>query len=112
MSRDDAHVLDILNAARKAVSFVRGIERTTFEQDERTQSAVLYQLTILGEAAKRVSEPYRQQHPEVPWRRMSGTRGRVVHEYDRVSLDRVWEVLQEDLPALIVVRGTLEPKQP
>jgi uncharacterized protein with HEPN domain len=112
MSRDDAHVLDILNAARKMLSFVRGMERTALEADERTQSAVLYQLTILGEAAKRVSEPFKQQHPEVPWRKMSGTRDRVVHEYDRVSLDRVWEVLQEDLPALVAALEPVERKQP
>lgn len=91
MSRDDANVLDILNAARQALSFVRGMARSAFEEDERTQSAVLYQLTILGEAAKRVSETFRQRHPEVPWRKMAGTRDRVVHEYDRVSVDRVWE---------------------
>lgn len=94
-----------------ALSFVRGMERRAFERDERTQSAVLYQLTILGEAAKRVSDPFRQQHPEVPWRKMSGTRDRIVHEYDRVSLDRVWEVLKDDLPALISALEPLEPKQ-
>lgn len=87
------------------------MERRAFERDERTQSAVLYQLTILGEAAKRVSDPFRQQHPEVPWRKMSGTRDRIVHEYDRVSLDRVWEVLKDDLPALISALEPLEPKQ-
>lgn len=111
MSRDDANVLDILNAARKALSFVSGMERGAFEQDEKTHAAVLYQLTILGEATKRVSEPFKQQHPEVPWREMSGTRDRVVHEYDRVSLDKVWEVLQDDLPALVAALQPLEPKR-
>lgn len=112
MSRDAAHVLDILLAARKALSFVRGMGLDVFQQDARTQSAVLYQLTILGEAVKRVSEPFREQHPEVPWRKMSGTRDRVVHAYDRVSLDKVWEVLQDDLPALVAVLEPLEPKRP
>ncbi|OFW00575.1 MAG: hypothetical protein A3I61_07770 [Acidobacteria bacterium RIFCSPLOWO2_02_FULL_68_18] len=112
MSRDDAHILDILNAARTALSFVRDVERDAFDQDEKTQSAVLYQLTILGEAAKRVSEGFKQAHLEVPWRKMAGTRDRVVHDYDRVSLDKVWEVLQNDLPALVATLEPLEPKRP
>jgi uncharacterized protein with HEPN domain len=112
MSRDAAHVLDILLAARKALSFVGDMDFETFRQDAKTQSAVLYQLTILGEAVKRVSDPFREQHPEVPWRKMSGTRDRVVHAYDRVSLDTVWEVLQHDLPELVALLEPLEPKRP
>jgi len=69
-------------------------------------------LTILGEAAKRVSEGFKQAHLEVPWRKMAGTRDRVVHDYDRVSLDKVWEVLQNDLPALVATLEPLEPKRP
>lgn len=112
MSRDDAHVLDIMHAARMALSFVSGVSRSDFDSDLKTQSAVLYQLTILGEAAKRVSDAYRERSPHVPWRQMSGTRDRVVHEYDQVSLDKVWEVLQVDLPALVAALEPLEPKRP
>lgn len=112
MSRDAAHVLDILHSARLALSFVSGMSKAEFEQDLKTQSAVLYRLTIVGEATKRVTHAYREQHPEVPWRKMAGARDRVVHEYDRVNRDRVWEILEEDLPALVAALEPLELKRP
>ena len=59
-------------------------------------------LQIVGEAARRVSEHLRHQHPEVPWAEIIGLRNRLIHGYDTVDLDRLWEVLTGDLPALKV----------
>ncbi|HEY5616962.1 MAG TPA: HepT-like ribonuclease domain-containing protein [Vicinamibacterales bacterium] len=74
MSRDDAHVLDILTAARRAETFVEGMTDAAFLDDIKTQSAVLHQLTVLGEAARRVSEGFRETHQGVPWKAMAGLR--------------------------------------
>jgi uncharacterized protein with HEPN domain len=101
MPRDDAHVLDILEAARRATSFVSGMSDTEFLNDIKTQSAVLHQLTVLGEAVRRVSEDFRQANVGVPWKEMAGLRSRIVHDYDEVDLDEIWNILHKDLPTLI-----------
>ena len=74
MSRDDATVLDILRAARRAVTFKKGIRKRRFLRDEKTQSAIVHQLLVLGEATKRLSADFRARYPEVPWKMMTGMR--------------------------------------
>lgn len=68
MPRDDAHLLDILKAARLAIEFKGPAEKAEFLEDAKTQSAVLHQLLIIGEAVKRISPESRAAHPEVPWK--------------------------------------------
>jgi uncharacterized protein with HEPN domain len=101
MSRDAAHVLDILEAATRALTFVEGVGAEAFRADLKTQSAVLHQLIVLGEAARRVSQPFRDAHADLPWKEMTGLRSRVIHDYDDVDLGEVWAVLHKDLPRLI-----------
>jgi uncharacterized protein with HEPN domain len=110
MSRDDEYALDVLIAARKALAFTRDMSSEAFIEDEKTQSAVLFQLTVLGEATRRVSEAYRSSHPGVPWIEMAGTRNRIVHEYDEIDLDIVWEIVSRELPALIAALETFVPE--
>lgn len=101
MSRDDAHVLDMLEAARRAETFVEGMTEAAFLDDIKTQSAVLHQLTVLGEAVRRVSQSFRDAHPGIQWKEMAGLRSRIVHDYDEIDLDEVWNILKKDLPSLI-----------
>lgn len=112
MSRDDGHVLDLLEAARRALSFAAGMSESQFLNDLKTQSAVLHQLTVLGEAARRVSQPFRDAHAEVPWKEMAGLRSRIVHDYDEVDLDEVWRIIERDLPALIPVLQAIAKAEP
>lgn len=72
--------------------------RTAFMGDDKTQSAVMRQLEIIGEATKRLSEEFRRVHPDLPWREMAATRDRLVHGYFTVKLDIVWNVIEKDLP--------------
>jgi uncharacterized protein with HEPN domain len=109
MSRDDATILDILTAARRAVAFKRGIRKRSFMRDEKTQSSVVHQL-LLGEATKRLSEEFRADHPDVPWRMMAGMRDKLIHEYDEVDLEEVWKTVTVDLPRLIRQLKPLVPK--
>ena len=113
MPRDDAALLDILHAAKRAQRFVAGLSREEFAAAEKTRSAVLHQLMILGEAAKRISSEYRAAHPEIPWRLMAGTRDTLIHEYDEVELDNVWDTIERDLPSLVAaLEPLLTPKPP
>ena len=111
MHADDATVLDILNAARLAIRFAEGIDKSQFLDDEKTQSAVIHQLLILGEAAKRLSAEFRSAHPQLPWKMMAGMRDKLVHEYDDVDLDEVWETLSGDVPRVIAALASMEPRR-
>jgi uncharacterized protein with HEPN domain len=106
MRRDEAYLLDMLLAARKARQFVEGITQEEFAASELHQNAVIRPLEIIGEAAARVSPEARAAHPEIPWDLMVGMRNRLIHEYFRIDLLVVWETLQQDLPDLIAL---LEP---
>jgi uncharacterized protein with HEPN domain len=101
MSRDAAIVLDIRKAAELIGEFVRGHDRATFDKDAKTQSAVLHQIMVLGEAANRLSESLRHELADVPWRLMIGMRNRLIHGYDDVDLDEVWATATKDVPALL-----------
>lgn len=80
-----------------------------FAQDDRTTFAVVRALEIIGEAAKRVPQPVRESHSEVPWREMAGIRDRLIHEYSTVDLIVVWKTATEDLPNLEpIIRRILE----
>jgi len=72
LNPDHAFLADVLIAARKVKRFVSGVCRTEFEDDDMRESAVVRQLTIIGEAAKNVSPGFRAAHPEIPWRKMAG----------------------------------------
>ena len=79
MPRDDATLLDILRAARLAVAFMGDLDKTAFLNDFKTQSAILYQLLVLGEAVKRLSEGFRMSHSAVAWRMIAGMRDQLIH---------------------------------
>ena len=100
MSRDTSLLLDIRRAAGLVQDFVEGLDRGAFENDVKTQSAVLHQIMVLGEAANRLSETFRASHPQFPWRLIIGMRSRLIHGYDDVDLDEVWVTATREVPAL------------
>jgi uncharacterized protein with HEPN domain len=112
LPRVDAHLLDILRAARLAIEFKGSADKAEFLQDAKTQSAVLHQLLIVGEAVKRTSPEFRAAHPEVPWKLIAGTRDKLIHFYEGVDLDEVWKMATSDLPELIRLIEPLAPNTP
>jgi len=112
MPRDDATLVDVASAARLAIAFGQGFDKKAFLDDPKTQSAVLHQLLVLGEAVKRLSEEFRAHHPEIPWRLIAGMRDLLIHAYDVVDLDEVWKALEHDLPELIKKIHPLLPSRP
>ena len=93
-------VEDILDAMDKAEILVEGFAYEEFEIDFRTNFAVVRALEIIGEAAKRLPMSLREQYPAIPWRGMAGMRDRIIHGYDTVDLQIVWDVVKQDIPQI------------
>lgn len=109
MSRDGATLLDIVKAAQLVHAFVQDMTKERFLQDVKTQSAVQHQLMVIGEAVKRLSQPFRNQHATIPWSLIAGMRNHLIHGYDTVDLDEVWNTTTRDIPALVAELQPLLP---
>ena len=86
MQRDQVYLVDILEAARLAVSYVDGVEEEAFLTDTQLQDSVIRRIEIIGEAGGRVSDEMRAACPDIPWREMVGMRNMVIHQCDGVDL--------------------------
>ncbi len=93
-------LLDIQSAARRIQSYVQDRTWEDFEQDPKTQDAVIRQLTVLGEAATHVPPEVMELAPEVPWNAIRGLRNVVVHEYFGISLRILWNTASKNIPEL------------
>src|SRR5262249_53589758 len=94
-------LLDILNAAQAAQEYVRGRTYETFQADPLCQDAVIRRLEVVGEAARRVTPATRQTLKEIPWEKMIGLRNVMIHDYDDIDLQVVWDTVNKDLPPLV-----------
>ena len=101
MPRDNESLIDIERAARRILRYTDNISRDELEMNDEKLSAILYQIAIIGEATKRLSQDFRQQHPEIPWREIAGMRDMLIHKYDQVDFDVIWDVIQSKLPELL-----------
>ena len=101
MSRDwRLRVEDILAAAERATRFLGEMDLATFKADERTASALLHQIFLIGEAAARLPEEIRNATPDVPWEEIIGMRNIIAHGYFEVDLEVPWKTVRLDLPPL------------
>ena len=80
-ARDAAYLWDMVEAARRIQKYTEGLTLDRYLKDDMVQSAVERRLEILGEAARRVSDPFKQSHPEIPWQKIIAQRNVLAHEY-------------------------------
>ena len=99
MKSDRVYLQQILDAADKIRAFTHGMDHDGFLKDEKTQSAVIMQLALIGEVAKRISEPTKA-NIAVPWRAITGFRDRAIHDYYQIDLMVAWETVLHDLDPL------------
>ena len=109
--RDQGSLLDVWIAARRVREFVTGMGPAAFLADVKTQSAVIHQILIIGEATKRISLGYREKHSSVPWAKMAGMRDRLIHRYDDLDLREIWDTTMVDVPRLLAEIEPLIPPE-
>ncbi len=91
---------DMLEAALKIERYTLGLGREEFFSDDLIVDAVLRNLEIIGEAARRIPAKFKSDRPEIDWTRISGLRNRIVHEYFGLDLAIIWQIVSSDLQAL------------
>jgi len=114
--RDPAYLWDMLEAARGALDYATNLTEEEFlkpgKDMEIRRLAVERQLEILGEAARRVSLSFQNEHPGIPWREMIGLRNVISHQYDKVNYAAIFRIVRDRLPELIARLEPLVPPPP
>ena len=100
MRDQSLYLKDILSAIKSIEVFVAEMEFEEFQSDDKTLSAVIRKLEIIGEAVKQVGDEIRQSHPDIPWKQIAGMRDKLIHFYFGVDTHLVWQTLQNRLPEL------------
>lgn len=104
MKSDIPYLKHIRDAMKRIEEFTAGMGRGDFIEDIKTQSAVVREFTVVGEATKMLSTRLRWKRPDVPWRRLAGVRDVLIHKYFEVDVEEVWNLIDE-VPKL---RGAIE----
>ena len=108
--RDDTvpmrHMLDY---AREAVALVRQRSRADLDADRLLQLGLRQIIQVVGEATNRVSRDGQARYPDIPWRDAIAARNRIVHGYDTIDYDRLWQIITEEFPVLIVALESALP---
>jgi uncharacterized protein with HEPN domain len=96
----DALMRDILDEIERVERFTENIEYQDFFDDEKTRYAVIRCLEVIGEAVKHFPKSLKQKHPEIEWRKISGLRDILIHEYFKINSKILWDIVQNKIPEL------------
>lgn len=101
MKKDDrVYLRHILECVGRVESYLHGVGWNDFQNDMKTIDATVRNVEVIGEAATNLSEEFRDRHRQISWRKIIGTRNRIVHGYAAVDLETIWDITQNDLPKL------------
>ena len=90
----------MLEAVAQVQAYTRGMDLESFEANDVVVDAVLYRISVIGEAARAIPDNIKTQHTTIAWRSVQGMRNRLVHEYFGVRVETVWQTVESDLPDL------------
>jgi len=91
---------DIHDACGKILTYTTGMSYDDFTSDDKTIDAVVRNFEIIGEAANRIPEDFKSDHPEIEWRKIIAFRHRIIHEYFGINYEIVWKIKEENVPEL------------
>ena len=94
------YISDMLSYCKSAISFMVGINYSTFAKDEKTIFAVIRAIEVIGEASKKVPKRIKENYSDIPWREIAGMRDKLIHEYFGIDSKVVWNTIKHDLPKL------------
>lgn len=101
MSKDKSYLFDMYTACELILEFTSGLTFEQFQQDVMRQDAVIRRFEILGEASSKLSDEFKEKHPDFQWALIRAMRNRLVHDYGEVDLELVWTTVGDNIPALL-----------
>jgi uncharacterized protein with HEPN domain len=107
MRRDLLYLQDIVEACQDIAEFLTDVNVEAFRESKLVRSAVIQKLMVVGEAASRLSNQFRESHSEIAWNEISAFRNRIVHGYFQVDWDIVWIAASEEAPELLRQAGNI-----
>lgn len=90
-----------MESADKILSYTDGLTFDSFTADSKTTDAVIRNFEVIGEAANRLSDEFRNLHQHIDWHRIRGFRNRIVHDYFGIDYSIVWQIKEHFLPDLV-----------
>jgi uncharacterized protein with HEPN domain len=91
----------ILDAIAQNLEYLQDVSYEQFTEDSRTLKAIVWNLTVIGEAARHIPPQVEIAYPAIPWPAIRGMRNHIVHEYDTIDFEVVWKVVHDELPPLV-----------
>jgi len=113
--KKDNHVYlkHILDAIYRIEEYTKEVKYKDFMDKNLIQAGVMREIEIMGEATKRLTQEFKEKYPDIPWKKMAGTRDKLIHDYFGVDIDAVWHTVKQDIPALRVkVRKIIKELEP
>ena len=98
--KDIVYIKHIRDAIDLILDYTKELNKTSFSSKEVVQDAVIRRIQVIGEAVKNVSTIFREKYTEIPWKKISGMRDKIIHGYFNVDIDIVWKVIVKDIPIL------------
>ena len=98
--KDIIYVKHIRDAINSILEYTKDLNKNDFNSKEIIQDAVIRQIEIIGEAVKNVSIDFRELYSNIPWKKITGMRDKLIHGYFNVDVERVWNVIINDIPVL------------
>lgn len=93
-------IQDIIENIKDIDSFSKGLSKEKFKKDKLRQNAIIRNLEVIGEAVKNIPDSFRKKYPKIPWKEIAGFRDVLSHSYFGVNIERVWNIIEIDLPVL------------
>ena len=98
--KNNVIVQKLLSYSEKVIGYCEGLDFEQFSSDSKLVEACVFNLSQMGELANKVDAVFAQSCPQVPWRLLYGLRNRIVHDYEGVNLQLIWQIIADDLPEL------------